>query len=65
MEQCKRIHKWSRRRAEYLGTNNNRLSGARLYLQTVTEEETLLPSGANRWKLLSPYGPDVRPEMLQ
>lgn len=32
----------SRRRPEYPRTNNNRLRGVRLYLQTVSEEETLL-----------------------
>lgn len=42
LRQCKRIHKRSRRRSEYPRTNNNRLRGVRLYLQTVAEEETLL-----------------------
>lgn len=35
LRQCKRIHKRSRRRPEYPRTNNNRLRGVHLYLQTI------------------------------
>lgn len=55
LRQCKRIHKRSRRRPGYLGTNNNRLP-ARLYLQTVTEEEALLPELRKPFEIIVSIG---------